>query len=125
MNNRFTLLRLPNALCCRFTTASRISKQLEYNGQFNPICIILKQFWANFVFFEHLGGQNLSIVEQQLAIVEQQLAIVEQQLAIVEQQLAIVEQQLAIEEQQLAIEEQQLAIEEQQLAIEEQQLAIE
>ncbi|MDR1477555.1 MAG: hypothetical protein LBJ00_01280, partial [Planctomycetaceae bacterium] len=59
-------------------SASGISKQLEYNEQFNQICIILKQFWANFVFFEHLGGQNLSIVEQQLPIVEQQLSIVEQ-----------------------------------------------
>ncbi|MDR1478404.1 MAG: hypothetical protein LBJ00_05625 [Planctomycetaceae bacterium] len=30
MNNRFTLLRLPNALRCRFTAASGISKQPEY-----------------------------------------------------------------------------------------------
>ncbi|MDR1478740.1 MAG: hypothetical protein LBJ00_07335 [Planctomycetaceae bacterium] len=31
MNNRFTLLRLPNALRCRFTAASGILKQPEYN----------------------------------------------------------------------------------------------
>ncbi|MDR1477446.1 MAG: hypothetical protein LBJ00_00715 [Planctomycetaceae bacterium] len=31
MNNRFTLLRLPNALRCRFTVASGILKQLEHN----------------------------------------------------------------------------------------------
>ncbi|MDR1477911.1 MAG: hypothetical protein LBJ00_03110, partial [Planctomycetaceae bacterium] len=31
MNNRFTLLRFPNALRCRFTAASGILKQLEYN----------------------------------------------------------------------------------------------
>ncbi|MDR1480219.1 MAG: hypothetical protein LBJ00_14885 [Planctomycetaceae bacterium] len=30
MNNRFTLLRLPNALRCRFTAASGILKQLQY-----------------------------------------------------------------------------------------------
>ncbi|MDR1478262.1 MAG: hypothetical protein LBJ00_04905 [Planctomycetaceae bacterium] len=30
MNNRFTLLRLLNALCCRFTSASGILKQLEH-----------------------------------------------------------------------------------------------
>ncbi|MDR1479662.1 MAG: hypothetical protein LBJ00_12050 [Planctomycetaceae bacterium] len=30
MNNRFTLLSLPNALCCRFTAASGILKQLEH-----------------------------------------------------------------------------------------------
>ncbi|MDR1479353.1 MAG: hypothetical protein LBJ00_10475 [Planctomycetaceae bacterium] len=30
MNNRFTLLRLPNALRCRFTVASGILKQLGY-----------------------------------------------------------------------------------------------
>ncbi|MDR1480058.1 MAG: hypothetical protein LBJ00_14070 [Planctomycetaceae bacterium] len=32
MNNRFALLRLPNALRYRFTVASGISKQLEYNS---------------------------------------------------------------------------------------------
>ncbi|MDR1477330.1 MAG: hypothetical protein LBJ00_00130 [Planctomycetaceae bacterium] len=31
MNNRFTLLRLPNALRYRFTVASGILKQLEHN----------------------------------------------------------------------------------------------
>ncbi|MDR1477624.1 MAG: hypothetical protein LBJ00_01645 [Planctomycetaceae bacterium] len=31
MNSRFTLLRLPNALRCRFTAASGILKQLQYN----------------------------------------------------------------------------------------------
>ncbi|MDR1477335.1 MAG: hypothetical protein LBJ00_00155 [Planctomycetaceae bacterium] len=36
MNNRFTLLRLPNALCRRFTVASGISKQLEYIG----LCVV-------------------------------------------------------------------------------------
>ncbi|MDR1477619.1 MAG: hypothetical protein LBJ00_01620 [Planctomycetaceae bacterium] len=32
MNNRFAMLRLPNALRCRFTAASGISKQLEYTA---------------------------------------------------------------------------------------------
>jgi hypothetical protein len=39
--NRFTLLRLPNALRCRFTAASGILKQLEHTfGKFlkNTIC---------------------------------------------------------------------------------------
>ncbi|MDR1480344.1 MAG: hypothetical protein LBJ00_15520 [Planctomycetaceae bacterium] len=46
MSNRFTLLRLPNALRCRFTAASGISKQLEYkknlyhSSLFNHLCLL-------------------------------------------------------------------------------------
>ncbi|MDR1477838.1 MAG: hypothetical protein LBJ00_02740 [Planctomycetaceae bacterium] len=37
MNNRFTLLRLPNALRCRFPVASEILKQLEMKLSQRPI----------------------------------------------------------------------------------------
>ncbi|MDR1478615.1 MAG: hypothetical protein LBJ00_06700 [Planctomycetaceae bacterium] len=39
MSNRLTLLRLPNTLRCKFTTASGILKQLEYKTDHQSINI--------------------------------------------------------------------------------------
>jgi hypothetical protein len=47
LNNRFTLLRLPNALRCRSTATSGILKQLEYNKSSFSIASLHKPIGKN------------------------------------------------------------------------------
>ncbi|MDR1480029.1 MAG: hypothetical protein LBJ00_13925 [Planctomycetaceae bacterium] len=62
MNNRFTSLRLPNALRCRLTVASGILKQLEYIAytDFGITLILIQLGSTNFNPFTQLKYAQFS-----------------------------------------------------------------